>query len=53
MAIGFTGLLLWNRIIWLAVGAAIFAFAYSRFRFEERAGRQKKAQKTAARRPQP
>jgi len=46
-AIGFTGLLLWNRVIWLAVGAAIFAFACSRFRFEERATRQKKTQKTA------
>ncbi len=37
-----SGLLLWNRLIWLAVGVAIFAFAYSRFRFEERAGRKKK-----------
>ncbi len=33
--------MLWNRLIWLAVGAGIFAFAYSRFRFEERAGRKK------------
>ena len=43
LAIGYSGLLLWNRVIWLAVGAAIFAFAYWRFRFEERAGRKKKA----------
>jgi len=43
LAIGYSGLLLWNRVIWLAVGAAIFAFAYSRFRFEERAGGKKKA----------
>jgi ABC-2 type transport system permease protein len=43
LAIGYSGLLLWNRLIWLAVGVAIFAFAYSRFRFEERAGRSKKA----------
>ncbi len=43
LAIGYSGLLLWNRLIWLAVGAAIYAFAYSRFRFEERAGRKKKA----------
>jgi ABC-2 type transport system permease protein len=42
LAIGYSGLLLWNRLIWLAVGAAIFAFAYSRFRLEERAGRSKK-----------
>src|SRR5271154_4940571 len=43
LAIGYSGLLLWNRLIWLAVGAAIFAFAYWRFRFEERAGRKKKS----------
>ena len=43
LAIGYSGLLLWNRVIWLAVGAAIFAFAYWRFRFEERAGRHKQA----------
>ena len=42
LAIGYGGLLLWNRVIWLAVGVAIFAFAYSRFRFEERAGRKRK-----------
>jgi ABC-2 type transport system permease protein len=42
LAIGYSGLLLWNRLIWLAVGAGIFAFAYSRFRFEERAARKKK-----------
>jgi ABC-2 type transport system permease protein len=43
LAIGYSGLLLWNRVIWLAVGAAIFAFAYSRFRLEERDGGKKKA----------
>jgi hypothetical protein len=42
LTIGYSGLLLWNRLIWLAVAVAIFAFAYSRFRFEERAGRSKK-----------
>jgi ABC-type transport system involved in multi-copper enzyme maturation permease subunit len=42
LTIGYSGLLLWNRLIWLAVAAAIFAFAYSRFRFEERAGRGRK-----------
>jgi len=48
LAIGYSGLLLWNRIIWLAVGAGIFVFAYSRFRFEERASRKKKAPEGAA-----
>ncbi len=33
------GLLLWNRLLWIAVGLAIFAFACWRFRFEERAER--------------
>jgi ABC-2 type transport system permease protein len=42
LAIGYSGLLLWNRLIWLAAGAAIFGFAYSRFRFEERTSRRRK-----------
>ena len=41
-ALGFSHLLLWNRLIWLSAGAIIFAFAYWRFRFEERASRKKK-----------
>jgi len=36
LTIGFTGWLLWNRVLWLAVGILIFAFAYKRFRFEEK-----------------
>ncbi len=36
-ALGFSGLLLWNRLLWLAVGLAIFAFACWRFSFAERA----------------
>src|ERR1035437_862710 len=35
-ALGFSGLLLWNRLLWLAVGALIFAFACWRFSFTER-----------------
>ena len=45
---GYTGLLLWNRAIWIAAGAAIFAFAYSRFRFEERSGRGWRKRKNSA-----
>ncbi|MBL8174009.1 MAG: hypothetical protein JNK48_05025, partial [Bryobacterales bacterium] len=37
-----SGFLLWNRLIWLGVAALVFAFTYSRFRFEERQGRKKK-----------
>lgn len=39
----FDGLLLWNRLLWIAVGGAIFAFACWRFRFEERAARASKS----------
>jgi hypothetical protein len=36
LTLGYSGLMLWNRLIWLAVGALIFAFAYWRFSFSER-----------------
>jgi len=44
--VGFVGDLLLNRLIWIGVGLAIFAFAYSRFSFAERAVKAKKAAKT-------
>ncbi|MGB6831084.1 MAG: M1 family aminopeptidase [Terracidiphilus sp.] len=43
----FVGLLLWNRVAWLGVGLLIFAFAYWRFSFSERAGRAGKKQAAA------
>ena len=36
VAMGLSGLLLWNRLLWIAVGAAFLAFAYFRFSFTER-----------------
>ena len=36
LSLGFGGLLLWNRLIWLGVGGAAFALAYSRFSFAEK-----------------
>ena len=36
LSLSFSGLLLWNRLIWLGVGCAAFALAYSRFSFTER-----------------
>jgi len=42
--LGFTGMLLWNRLLWIAVGLLVFAFAYWRFTFSERAGRVSKKQ---------
>lgn len=41
LSAGMSGLLLWNRLIWIAVGCAIFAFAYYRFSFAERRTRSK------------
>ena len=49
MSLGLEGMLLWNRLIWLSVGGAIFAFAYRRFSFAERS-RKSKAPKVE---PQP
>jgi ABC-2 type transport system permease protein len=36
LAIGYTGILLWNRLLWLGVGFLFILFAYSRFSFAER-----------------
>ncbi len=49
-ALGFTGMLLWNRLIWVAAGIVIFAFGYWRFSFSERATatKKKKAKDAAA-----
>lgn len=48
LAVGYSGLLLWNRVIWLAVGAGVFVLAYAKFRFEERAARKKKVHEEAS-----
>ncbi len=32
------GALLWNRLLWLGIGAALFALAYGLFRFEAKGG---------------
>jgi hypothetical protein len=42
--LAYDGLLLWNRLLWMGVGLAVFAFACWRFRFEERAGHARKKQ---------
>jgi ABC-2 type transport system permease protein len=36
LSLGWEGLLLWNRLLWIAVSGLIFAFAYNRFSFSER-----------------
>jgi ABC-type transport system involved in multi-copper enzyme maturation permease subunit len=44
LSIGWQGLLLWNRLLWLSVSALIFAFAYNRFRFSERSRKAKRVE---------
>jgi ABC-2 type transport system permease protein len=36
LPVGIGGVLLWNRLLWIAVGCAAFAIAYARFSFSER-----------------
>jgi ABC-type transport system involved in multi-copper enzyme maturation permease subunit len=38
-ALGLSGILLWNRLLWISVGLLVFAFCCWRFSFSERAGR--------------
>jgi len=44
ITIGLSGLLLWNRLLWIAVGIACLAFGYFRFSFAERARKSKAAE---------
>lgn len=41
-ALTLTGFMLWNRLLWLGVGAVVFLFAGTRFQFNERATKPKK-----------
>ncbi|HEY2460517.1 MAG TPA: M1 family aminopeptidase [Candidatus Acidoferrum sp.] len=47
-SVDFAGLLLWNRLLWIAVSAGIFLFAYHQFSFAERSTKAKKVDATAA-----
>ena len=57
--VALSGLMLWNRLLWAAIAAAIFAFAYFRFSFSEKASKAKpveadsQAQPVAVGRPIP
>jgi ABC-type transport system involved in multi-copper enzyme maturation permease subunit len=48
LAIAASGLLLWNRLLWLAVGGAFLAFAYFRFSFTERRSKARRVQDDVA-----
>ena len=43
LSLGWEGLLLWNRLLWMSVSGLIFAFAYNRFSFSERNKKAKRA----------
>ncbi|MEO0007493.1 MAG: hypothetical protein RJA20_1689 [Bacteroidota bacterium] len=47
MSMGMEGLLLLNRLVWMAVGAVVFVFTYFKFSFSDtaRPGKQKNAEK--------
>ncbi|MGB7728650.1 MAG: hypothetical protein WBL50_11495, partial [Candidatus Acidiferrum sp.] len=36
LSVSLSGLLLWNRLLWIGVGCVVFAFAYARFSFADR-----------------
>jgi ABC-2 type transport system permease protein len=38
---GFSGVMLWNRLLWIGVAVAIFVFAYFRFSFTEKRSKAK------------
>jgi ABC-2 type transport system permease protein len=43
--IPFTGLLLYNRLLWCGAGAALFAFTFARFRFAHHGTRERTAER--------
>ncbi|MBK7964401.1 MAG: hypothetical protein IPK10_03205 [Bacteroidetes bacterium] len=45
MSMGFEGLLLMNRLIWMSVGVAVLIFTYFRFSFSEKSSSSKKRKK--------
>jgi len=46
LSLGWEGLLLWNRLLWMTVSGLIFAFAYNRFSFTERNKKAKRIDQT-------
>src|SRR5215472_11875766 len=36
ISVGWSGMMLWNRLLWIGIGLAIFLFAYFRFSFAEK-----------------
>ncbi|HKT50080.1 MAG TPA: M1 family aminopeptidase [Candidatus Angelobacter sp.] len=42
--VAFSGLMLWNRLLWMSIAVVIFVFAYFRFSFSEKASKAKPAE---------
>jgi ABC-2 type transport system permease protein len=53
LSLGWQGLMLWNRLLWMTVSGAIFAFAYNRFSFSERTKKAKRIDETKVAIPGP
>jgi ABC-2 type transport system permease protein len=51
LATGYRGYLLWNRLLWIAVAAGIFALACWRFSFAERRGKARATKDSGERSP--
>lgn len=43
LSLGFQGVLLWNRLLWMGVGAAVFALTARWIRLDEKSSRKRKA----------
>ena len=52
-SLGLSGLILWNRLLWIAVGALFLVFAYYRFSFAERRQKARKTQEVPQAIPAP
>jgi ABC-type transport system involved in multi-copper enzyme maturation permease subunit len=52
-SLGLSGLMLWNRLLWIAVGVLFLIFAYYRFSFAERRQKARKTQEAPGPVPAP
>jgi len=53
LSLGLSGMMLWNRLLWLTLGVAVFVFAYYRFSFAEKTTKAKTPANASTAAPQP
>jgi ABC-type transport system involved in multi-copper enzyme maturation permease subunit len=53
LSLGLSGMMLWNRLLWLTLGVAVFVFAYYRFSFAEKTTKAKTPANASTVAPQP